>query len=122
MIALPEVLREKDPDELLRLFTEAFREKYGVYCVSALHHNRDMTNYHIHLIYSERKLKDRVEEKVASRNMFYDETGRHVRTKKEILDADGKIRPGWQDRQRRSARKTVKDRERMPERSRRNSR
>ncbi len=94
VIALPEVLREKDPDELLRLFTEAFREKYGVYCVSALHHNRDMTNYHIHLIYSERKLKDRVEEKVASRNMFYNEIGRHVRTKKEIMDADGKIRPG----------------------------
>ena len=51
-------------------------------------------NYHIHLIYSERKLRDLVEEKVATRNMFYDETGRHVRTKKEILDADGNVRPG----------------------------
>lgn len=94
MIALPEALQEKDPDGLLKLFTDAFKEKYGVECVSALHHNKAMTNYHIHLIYSERKLKDRVEEKVASRNMFYDETGRHVRTKKEILDVDGNIRPG----------------------------
>lgn len=94
IIALPEVLQEKAPDELLRLFTDAFKERYGVECVSALHHNKAMTNYHIHLIYSERKLKDRVEEKIATRNMFYDETGRHVRTKKEILDADGNIRSG----------------------------
>lgn len=33
-------------------------------------------------------------EKVAVRNMFYDETGRHVRTKKEILDGNGQIREG----------------------------
>lgn len=31
-------------------------------------------------------------EKVATRNMFYDEKGNHVRTKKEILDEDGNIR------------------------------
>ncbi len=94
IIMLPPSLTKKDPDELLRLFTDAFKEKYGVECVSALHHNKPMTNYHIHLIYSERKLKEKVEEKVASRNMFYDENGRHVRTKKEILDADGNIRRG----------------------------
>ncbi len=94
IIALPAVLQEKDPEDLLRIFTDAFKEKYGVECVSALHHNKPMTNYHIHLIFSERKLKDRLEEKVASRNMFFDETGRHVRTKKEILDEDENVRPG----------------------------
>ena len=94
IIMLPPSLTKKDPDELLKLFTDAFKEKYGVECVSALHHNKTMTNYHIHLIYSERKLKEKVEEKVAARNMFYDEIGRHVRTKKEILDADGNVRPG----------------------------
>ncbi len=31
-------------------------------------------------------------EKIATRNMFYDEKGNHVRTKKEILDEDGNIR------------------------------
>lgn len=31
-------------------------------------------------------------EKVATRNMFYDEKGNHVRTKKEILDEEGNIR------------------------------
>ena len=39
-------------------------------------------------------MKERVEEKVAKRNMFFDETGRHVRTKKEILDENGNIRQG----------------------------
>ena len=34
------------------------------------------------------------EEKIASRNMFYDENGKHVRTKKEILDESGELRPG----------------------------
>lgn len=33
-------------------------------------------------------------EKVATRNMFYDEKGNHVRTKKEILDEEGNIRKG----------------------------
>ena len=33
-------------------------------------------------------------EKIATRNMFYDENGRHVRTKKEILDESGNIRKG----------------------------
>ena len=32
--------------------------------------------------------------KIASRNMFYDEQGKHVRTKKEILDTEGKEREG----------------------------
>ena len=93
-IALPAVLQKNDPDELLRLFTDAFKARYGVECISALHQNKAMTNYHIHLIFSERKLKEQVEEKVATRNMFYNEAGRHVRTKKEILGADGKVRPG----------------------------
>ncbi|MCM1194222.1 MAG: hypothetical protein NC389_17590, partial [Acetatifactor muris] len=40
-----------DPDKLLRLFTDRFRGKYGVECVTALHHNKPKTNYHIHLIF-----------------------------------------------------------------------
>lgn len=35
-----------------------------------------------------------MERKIASRNMFYNEKGKHVRTKKEILDEDGNLRPG----------------------------
>ena len=61
-------------------------------CISALHHNKRKTNYHIHLIFAERQLLDKPIEKIATRNMFYDEKGKHRRTKKEILDEAGNIR------------------------------
>ena len=94
IIALPENYTEYDPDSVLREFTDAFKKEYGTECISALHHNKTKTNYHIHLIFSERKLLPEPEVKVATRNMFYDETGKKVRTKKEITDENGNIRPG----------------------------
>ena len=78
----------------MKLFTEHFKKNYEVECVSALHHNKRKTNYHIHLIFSERQLLKEPIIKIASRNMFYDETGKHVRTKKEILGESGEIRTG----------------------------
>ena len=83
-----------DPDRLLQMFTNRFKEKYGVECASALHHNKRKTNYHIHLIFSERELLPEPIEKVATRNMFYNEQKKHVRTKKEILDDSGNVRKG----------------------------
>ena len=94
IIALPETFVEYEPDKLLKLFTEHFKQNYGVECISALHHNKRKTNYHIHLIFSERKLLDEPVEKIATRNMIYDENGKHVRTKKEILDEVGLLRKG----------------------------
>lgn len=94
IIALPESFVDYEPDKLLKLFTEHFKQNYGVECISALHHNKRKTNYHIHLIFSERKLLDEPVEKIAARNMFYDENGKHVRTKKEILDEAGQLRSG----------------------------
>ena len=94
IIALPESFVEYQPDMLLKLFTEHFKQNYGTECISALHHNKRKTNYHIHLIFSERKLLDEPIVRTASRNMFYDENGKHVRTKKEILGEDGQIREG----------------------------
>ncbi len=93
IIALPESFPNLyEPDKLLQLFTDSFKEKYGVECISALHHNKRKTNYHIHLIFSERELLPEPIEKTATRNMFYDEQGKHVRTKKEILDENGNVR------------------------------
>ena len=92
IISLPESFVDYEPDMLLKLFTEHFRQHYGVECISALHHNKRKTNYHIHLIFSERKLLEEPVEKIATRNMFYDENGKHVRTKKEILDEAGQLR------------------------------
>ena len=73
---------------------DEFKKQYGVECFAALHHNKRKTNLHIHMIFAERKRLEQPMEKVATRNMFYDEQGRHVRTKKEILDGDGNIRKG----------------------------
>ncbi|GAA0283258.1 hypothetical protein GCM10008922_47360 [Faecalicatena contorta] len=94
IIALPESFVDYEPKALLKLFTEHFKQNYGTECIAALHHNKRKTNYHTHLIFSERKLLEIPTEKVATRNMFYDETGKHVRTKKEILDDSSQIRAG----------------------------
>lgn len=94
MIALPESFIHYDHDYLLKKMVDEFKEKYGVECFAALHHNKRKTNLHIHMIFAERKRLEQPEEKTATRNMFYDEQGRHVRTKKEILDGDGNIRNG----------------------------
>lgn len=94
IIALPECMQSSSPDLVLQLFTEKFREHYGVQCTAALHHNKAKTNYHIHLIFADRDMLEKTQVKYASRNMYYDERGRHVRTKKEVLDADGNLRPG----------------------------
>lgn len=94
IIALPESFVEYQPDMLLKLFTEHFKQKYGAECIAALHHNKRKTNYHIHLIFAERQKLEEPVEKNASRNMFYDENGKHVRTKKEISGESGQIKPG----------------------------
>ncbi|OLA48518.1 MobA/MobL family protein [Ruminococcus bicirculans (ex Wegman et al. 2014)] len=83
IIALPEVYTQYEPQQVLTDFTEEFRRRYGV-----------ETNYHIHLIFSERKLLPEPDVKVASRSVFFDETGKRVRTKKEITGEDGQIRKG----------------------------
>ena len=94
IIALPESFVEYKADDVVRLFTDSFHKRYGVECSAALHHNKKMTNYHIHLVFSERKMLEHPEVKIATRNMFYDERGKHRRTKKEILDEQGNLRAG----------------------------
>ncbi len=94
MIALPESFINYDHDYLLKRMVDEFKEKYGVECFAALHHNKRKTNLHIHMIFAERKRLEQPTEKTATRNMFYDEHGKHVRTKKEILDGDGNVRKG----------------------------
>lgn len=94
IIALPESFTEYEPKALLKIFTEYFKQNYGVECIAALHHNKRKTNYHIHLIFSERKLLDIPTEKIATRNMYYDENGKFSRTKKALLDEDGQLRKG----------------------------
>lgn len=94
IIALPMEMTRYDPDELLRYFVESYRKEYGTECIAALHHNKSKTNYHIHLIFSERQQLEEPVEKIASRNMFFDPEGKHVRTKKEATNEEGLL-PGY---------------------------
>lgn len=94
IIALPENFTQYGPDEVLKEFTEKFKGQYGVECTSALHYNKTKTNYHIHLIFSERRLLETPDNKIATRAVYFDETGKRVRTKKEITGEDGTIRKG----------------------------
>lgn len=94
IIALPEAYIDFEPDWVLKTFTDSFKKIHGIECVAALHHNKKKTNYHIHLIFSERTILHEPEIKIASRNMFYNEQGKHVRTKKELLDEHGEVRAG----------------------------
>lgn len=94
IIALPEVYTQYEPQQALEDFIEEFHKRHSVECVSALHHNKRKTNYHIHLIFSERTLLPKSEIKIAARSVFFDETGKRVRTKKKIMGEDGKIRDG----------------------------
>ena len=94
IIALPEKFTRYDPQRVLTKFTEEFQKRYNVECVSGLHHNKAKTNYHIHLIFSERKLLPETDIKIATRSVFFNETGQRVRTKKEITGEDGQIRKG----------------------------
>ena len=91
IIALPESFVQYRAGDVVRLFTETFHKRYGMECSAALHHNKTKTNYHIHLVFSERKMLEQPEVKIATRNMFYDEQGKHRRTKKEILDETRKM-------------------------------
>ena len=45
-------------------------------------------------MFSERKILEHPEVKIATRDMFDDEQGKHRRTKKQILDEQGNIRAG----------------------------
>lgn len=96
IIALPEAYYKNgwDPDKVLQHFVESFRKEYGAECIAALHHNHDMNNYHIHLIYSEREKLEKPVIKIATRNMYFDPDGRHLRTKKEAT-VDGELMPGY---------------------------
>ena len=94
ILSFPESFTKYDPELLLELFTEHFKQKYDVECIAALHHNKRKTNYHIHFIFSERRLLAIPEDKIATRNRYYDEQGKFVRTKKEVTDGNGKLREG----------------------------
>lgn len=93
ILALPEDFQRFNPQELLGEITKHFKVKYGTECVSALHHNEEKTNYHVHLIFAEREFLELPEIKLAQRNLFFDADGRRS-AKKEIYDENGQLKEG----------------------------
>lgn len=92
---LPNDAQEReDLGALAQEIVDDFKARTGADCVVAIHLNATEKNLHIHLIFSERELLEEPEIRIADRNAFIDEEGRRRRTKKEILGADGQLRPG----------------------------
>lgn len=70
-------------------------KKYGVEVAIALHAaDKDYKNMHFHVMYMERQ-KIQVEEKIATRRMYFDPEGKQVRTKKEATDEKGNLKKGY---------------------------
>lgn len=88
------LLQRLPAEEIAASLARSFEERYGRPCMVALHYNKDMTNLHAHLIYSERDLLQKPAEKTAPRALFFDEAGKRHYKKAEILDEEGQLRPG----------------------------
>lgn len=88
------LLQRLSAEEIAEKLARSFEERYGRPCMVAVHFNKDMTNLHAHLIYSERDLLKEPVEKVAPRALFFDEAGKRHYKKGEILDEAGELRPG----------------------------
>lgn len=95
VLALPKDFTKYEPEEMLIDLTEKFKDKYKVECVSAIHHNKTKTNLHMHLIFSEREKLPEPIEKIATRTMYFDKKGKKVRTKKEAMNENGKLKRGY---------------------------
>ena len=91
---LPMSALNEDLDQLAAEMAEDFKARTGADNIVAIHLNRTKTNLHYHRIFSERQRLPEPEIRYADRNAFLDENGVRKRTKKEILDADGQLRPG----------------------------
>ena len=96
-VALPRSVLGMNTEEVERVadrLAQIFREKYGVDCLVAIHVSATDKNVHAHILFSERQRLRVPEIRIADRNAFLDEEGRRKRTKKEILDENGELRPG----------------------------
>lgn len=94
-IALPHsYFAAASKEQLADQLAADFEKTYKVPCAVAVHRKGSGKNVHAHIVFSESELLSEPDIKIASRNMFYDENGKHCRTKKEILGEDGQIRPG----------------------------
>lgn len=94
-LALPHMyFEQQDEKEIAKQLADDFKKNYNVPCAVAIHGKGNRKNIHAHIVFSESELLAEPEIKIAPRNMFYDENGKHCRTKKEVLGEDGNVREG----------------------------
>ena len=84
--------KQLDYAVIAKAIAEFYKKKFGCECNVAIHINKDKTNLHAHIIFSERNVL--LEKKIASRNLFFDENGKRRYKKSEILNEDKTIREG----------------------------
>ena len=65
--------------ELAKAIANDWRNTYGTDCYVAIHWNKDHTNFHAHILVSERAKKESVEIKRAKRNRYYDSNGKECK-------------------------------------------
>ena len=61
--------------ELAKAIANDWKSTYGTDCYVALHWNKEHTNFHAHILVSERKKKESKEVRRAKRNRYYDADG-----------------------------------------------
>lgn len=65
--------------ELAKAIANDWRNTYGTDCYVAIHWNKDHTNFHAHILVSERMKKESPEVKRAKRNRYYDANGKECK-------------------------------------------
>lgn len=65
--------------ELAKAIANDWRNTYGTDCYVSLHWNKDHTNFHAHILVSERTKKESSEIRRAKRNRYYDATGKECK-------------------------------------------
>lgn len=93
VVMLPYDLADEDPYELAKEFAEDFKKQHGVECAVGIHWNKKKSNFHLHLVFSERQLLQEREASIATRNTYFDVEGKRS-TKGKCVGADGKLLPG----------------------------
>lgn len=95
ILHIPHEYANRDPHELAKLVGDDWKKRFGTDCCLAIHWNQTKTNYHIHLIYSERVR----ENKVATRNMYYDSKWKKCKKADAVnIIKKGDIVSKWSDK------------------------
>lgn len=70
--------------ELANSIAADFKAKFGLECMVSLHWNRTKTNFHVHIMYSDRKMLNKPIEIKATRNEYYTSDWKRCKKKEAV--------------------------------------